>query len=193
MTDDKSRPVATTPDSEFTLTIDEALQRYSKAGHPRTPRSVQRYCAKGHLECRLIGTGFGEKYLITPSSVEKHIAYIDEVTPSTGRDLSRPVAATAVAESKDTSPEQKQATSNDRSRQDATSYDVSRYVARLEGENVFLREQVSVKDTQIGALLERDKETNTLIHRLQAMLAPLLTAPGERQREAAPVQSSEQN
>ena len=43
-----------------------------------------------------------------------------------------------------------------------------------------MRGKVSVKDTQIEALLERDKETNTLIHRLQAMLAPLLVAPGER-------------
>jgi hypothetical protein len=37
---------------------------------------------------------------------------------------------------------------------------VSQYVARLEGENVFLRDQIGVKDTQIAALLERDKETN---------------------------------
>ena len=37
-----------------------------------------------------------------------------------------------------------------------------------------------MKDTQIEALLERDKETNTLIHRLQAMLAPLLVAPADR-------------
>jgi hypothetical protein len=41
-----------------------------------------------------------------------------------------------------------------------------------------------VKDTQIEALLERDKETNTLIHRLQAMLAPLLVAPGDRRDPA---------
>ena len=88
MSTDASRPVATTPDSEFTLSIDEALERYSRAGHPRTPRSVQRYCAKGHLECRLIETQFGEKWLITSDSVDKHIAYIEEVTP----DRSRPVA-----------------------------------------------------------------------------------------------------
>jgi hypothetical protein len=50
----------------------------------------------------------------------------------------------------------------------------------LEDENTFLRDQVVVKDTQIGALLERDKETNTLIHRLQAMLAPLLVAPKQK-------------
>ena len=63
-----------------------------------------------------------------------------------------------------------------------------RYVTRLEDENTFLREQVVVKDTQIGALLERDKETNTLIHRLQAMLAPLLVAP--RQQGTAESQTS---
>src|SRR5271154_5518523 len=93
MTADLSRPVATSPDSDFTLTIDEALERYARAGLPRTPRSVQRYCAKGHLDCRRIETEFGEKYLISPASVDKHIAYVEEVRPvATGRDLSRQVA-----------------------------------------------------------------------------------------------------
>src|SRR5947209_8197578 len=93
MTDDLSRQPATIPDREFTLTIDEAAFRYEHAGHPRTPRSVQRYCAKGHLDCRRIETSFGEKYLITPASVAKHIAYIEEVRPTaTGRDTPRPVA-----------------------------------------------------------------------------------------------------
>jgi hypothetical protein len=90
MTDDMSRQVATRPDSDFTLTIDEALERYGRAGLPRTPRSIQRYCAKGHLECRLIETAFGEKYLISPESVDKHIAYIEEVRQATtSSDLSR--------------------------------------------------------------------------------------------------------
>ena len=98
MTDDLSRPVATSPDSEFTLTIDDALERYARAGLPRTPRSVQRYCAKGHLDCRRIETQFGEKYLISPASVDKHIAYIEEVRPvATSRDVPRPVATTIVA------------------------------------------------------------------------------------------------
>src|SRR6202451_2641228 len=93
MTADQSRPVATSPDSEFSLTIEDASERYARAGLPRTPRSVQRYCAKGHLDCRRIETAFGEKYLISPASVDKHIAYIDEGRPvATSRDLSRPVA-----------------------------------------------------------------------------------------------------
>src|SRR5216110_746029 len=93
MTDDQSRQVATSLDSDFTLSIKEALERYARAGLPRTPRSVQRYCAKGHLDCRRIETSFGEKYLISPASIDKHIAYIEEVRPAaTSRDESRPVA-----------------------------------------------------------------------------------------------------
>ena len=78
---DTSRPVATNSDSEFTLTIEDALALYAEAGIPRTPRSIQRYCAKQHLSSRRIETEFGEKYLITRASVEKHIAYIKEVIP----------------------------------------------------------------------------------------------------------------
>ena len=90
MTDDQSRHVATSPDSDFTLTIDEAAVRYEHAGHPRTPRSIQRYCAKGHLECLRQETPFGEKYLITPTSVARHIAQIEE--GATCRDQSRRAA-----------------------------------------------------------------------------------------------------
>ena len=167
MTDDQPRPVATRPDSDFSLSIDEALERYARAGHPRTPRSVQRYCAKGHLQCRLVETGFGEKYVIAPDSVDKHIAYIEEVTPTTGREKPRRVATSRTTESNGNQPPQEP-------RQDATSPDVSRYVARVEDENEFLRQQITVKDEQIKDLTERARETNHLIAGLQKMLTPLL-------------------
>jgi hypothetical protein len=99
MDTDLSRPVATSPDSEYSLTIEDAAERYEHAGHARTSRTIQRYCASGHLDCRRLETQFGEKYLITESSVAKHIAYIEEVRPtSTGRDTSRPVATDIVPE-----------------------------------------------------------------------------------------------
>jgi hypothetical protein len=175
MTDDLSRPVATSPDSEFTLSIDDALERYARAGLPRTPRSVQRYCAKGHLDCRRIETAFGEKYLISPASVDKHIAYIEEVRPvATSRDMPRPVATSIVLEERQDEPRQKAPTSPDLSRPVATAY-----VERLESENEFLKVQITVKDTTIAALLERDRETNHLIAGLQKMLTPLLGRPDE--------------
>ena len=58
---------------------------------------------------------------------------------------------------------------DDQSRQVATQY-----VARLEGENEFLRQQIGVKDDQIKDLTERARETNHLIAGLQKMLTPLL-------------------
>ena len=85
---DQPRQVATSPD-EYTLTIEDAQQRYEHAGYPRTPRSIQRYCANGHLDCLRQETTFGDKYRITPASVARHIAQIAELASTTGRDVSR--------------------------------------------------------------------------------------------------------
>ncbi len=186
MPPDPSRPVATSPDSDFTLTVEEVLQRYVNAGLPRTPRSVQRYCALGHLECRRVDTQFGEKWLVTPASVERHIAYIKEVTPPTSRDLSRPdttgrdnnEGVSPASDPATTKPDEgrQPPTSNDLSRPVATPADAGRYVSRLEGENEFLRGQIAVKDVQIKDLTERARETNHLIAGLQRMLSPLLSS-----------------
>src|SRR5438874_9648111 len=96
---DEERQAATRSDSDYSLSIDNALARYEDAGLPRTPRSIQRYCAKGDLNCHRVETPFGAKFLITPSSVDRHIAYIKEVRPvATGRDQSRLVATDVAGE-----------------------------------------------------------------------------------------------
>ena len=184
-TTDQPRLVATSSDSDFTLTIDDALALYAEAGIPRTPRSIQRYCAKQHLSSRRIETEFGEKYLITRASVEKHIAYIKEVTPATSRDVPRPVATTVAAENKDDTPRQEAPTTTDQSRPVATTVlEESRYVGALESQIVFLRDQVNVKDIQIKEMTERARETNVLIAGLQKMLTPLLGNPNERRDDS---------
>ena len=177
---DTSRPVANSSDSDFTLTIEDALALYAAAGIPRTPRSIQRYCAKQHLSSRRIETEFGEKYMITRASVEKHIAYIREVTPATSRDVPRPVATTVAAENKDDTQRHETQNADDQSRHVATGPDLSRYVERLEGDIDFLRGQMDVKDNQIKEMTERARETNVLIAGLQKMLTPLLGNPKER-------------
>jgi hypothetical protein len=175
MTLDMSPPVATSPDSDFTLTIEDALERYARAGLPRTPRSIQRYCAKAHLDCRRIETQFGEKYLISPASIDKHIAYIEEVRPvATSRDEPRQAATIVAAPDSHDELRQETPTSPDLSRQVATEF-----AARLESENGFLRQQIGVKDEQIKDLTERARETNHLIAGLQKMLTPLLTRAEE--------------
>lgn len=114
--DDQPRHVATSPDSDFTLSIDEALERYARAGLPRTPRSVQRYAAQGHLEARLMETPFGVKYLITPASIDKHIAYIQEINDATSRDKSRSMALIILATTTSDKWQRQPATNRDKSR-----------------------------------------------------------------------------
>lgn len=93
---DLPRQGATDNDTDFSLSLEEVAERYARAGHPRTLRSLQRYCVSGHLEARKIATAIGDKYLVTPQSVARHIAQIVELSQldavATGRDMSRPVA-----------------------------------------------------------------------------------------------------
>ena len=75
---DLSRQDATDNDTDFSLSLEEVAERYERAGHPRTLRSLQRYCAGGRLDARKIATTMGDKYLVTPQSVARHIAQIVE-------------------------------------------------------------------------------------------------------------------
>jgi hypothetical protein len=203
MNDDLPRQDATSPD-DYSLTIEEAALRYEHAGHPRTTRSIQRYCAQGHLDCLRQETPFGEKYRITPASVARHISQIEEIR-ATSRDTSRPfgaeasayqtrdivrhdmpttadeprhVATDVVREQSADDTKQPAPTSHEAPRQVATSPDLSeRYLTRLEGEVAFLREEISTKNAQIKELSERSRETNVLIGGLQRMLSPLLGSP----------------
>ena len=170
---DAPRRVATSRD-QYTLTIEDALLRYEHAGHPRTTRSIQRYCAKEHLDCLRQETIFGDKYMITPESVARHIAQIAELASTTGHNVSRQVATSVAAQIIAETAPPVAATSPDLSRQDAAN---DRYVGRLEGEVEFLRGQISTKDLQIKELTERSRETNVLIGGLQRLLAPLLGSP----------------
>ena len=89
---------ATRRDSAYSLNVEEAATLYARAGHPRTLRTVQRYCASGHLDSIKETTMMGDKYFIEPSSLARHISQIEELIAldarATGRDVSRPVAPT---------------------------------------------------------------------------------------------------
>lgn len=176
--------------SNYTLAIEEALARYHAEGIPRTRRSVQRYCANGALDAHRIETEFGEKFLITPESLERHIRYIKEVRPvTTGHDLTRPVATPVAKENGSDSGTDDLSATDGKQRQVTTGEDASRPVAKeskvivlLERENDLLREQLKVKDQQIAEQSERARETNVLISGLQRMLSPLLSSPDSSRR-----------
>jgi hypothetical protein len=191
-TADLSRQVATGDDRGYSLSVEEALARYEAAGLPRTPRSIQRYCTKGYLEARRVETEFGEKFLIKPESVERHIAYIMEVRPVvTSRDLSRQHATHEATEIGPESTSGEVQASDDKVRQVPTTPEVSqpvaadaRYVALIERENEFLREQIEVKDEQIRGMAQHLDQSNALTGALHQLLTPLLgrgsSAPFEK-------------
>jgi hypothetical protein len=167
------------PNRQYSLSVEQVAELYDKAGLSRTPRAIQKYCALSKLDCHKVETETGEKYLVALYSVDRHISYINEVrTVANGREQMRLDANVRTRENKGTEPTK----GREQPRTgEAVRPSEDRYVNLLEKENEFLRGQVSVKDTQIEALLERDKETNTLMHRLQAILAPLLVAPKHKE------------
>src|SRR5579864_7566441 len=95
MQDDQTRQDTTgrdrSPDELYSLSLDEVVDIFEEAGLPRTLRAIQRYCAVGKLDSHKVETPTGEKYLVTPHSVERLIKYIKEVSrpDATGRDNSR--------------------------------------------------------------------------------------------------------
>lgn len=179
------------PDEQYTLPVEAAADKYAAAGHPRTIRAIQKYCALEKLDCRKVDTETGEKYLIAPYSVTRHIAYIDEVrTVTIGREQPRPNtndrgqsrtdATVHQLEKDDATPRPQSPQSDEQPRTvGAVRGADNRYVTKLESENDFLRTQLLVKDTQIKELTERARETNVLIAGLQKMLTPLLGGGAE--------------
>jgi hypothetical protein len=181
MNDAPPRPPAPLDESSYTLSIDEAADRYAAAGFPRPTRRLQKYCARGDLDCRKVETSSGEKYLITPESIERHIAYIRQTATAAGRVPTRPDASERAPELPIVKPLEEGAPQLAPARPGAPDFQ-ERYISHLETENSFLREQNTV-------LLERVKETNILTGRLQEMLTPLL-AP-ERQPHPTTVSHKE--
>src|ERR1700693_5966806 len=87
------RPAASTDEHAYLLSVEEAADRYAAAGHPRTIRAIQKYCRRGDLESQKVETTYGERYLITPASIDRHNAMIMERSQTNVRVHPRPDAA----------------------------------------------------------------------------------------------------
>ncbi len=187
---DTARPTAT----RYPLTLDDVSRLFDEAGLPRNVRTLQRYCAAGRLDCIKEETATGLAHFVDPLSVDraiKQLAQLHGLTDEMRHSATSEEMPHTVAHDSEPSPTvdapRPSAADRDKDaeiipeRQSAPEPDTSGLVAVLERENTslreqgeFLRHQIEVKDTQIAALLERDKETNYLVRGLQTMLAPLL-------------------
>ncbi|MCB1521108.1 MAG: hypothetical protein KDJ37_11115 [Hyphomicrobiaceae bacterium] len=178
-------------DMRHALSLDEVGNIYASRGFPRSQRSLQRFCAGGHLDCQKVATTTGDKYLVAPYSVERHLTQLKQLAATaaaTGRDVSRQFATPVV-------PQNIESVTNDTPRHeerqpapgaDMTAHvaeerrDTSQLVAQLEmrigekdDEIKFLRGEVATKNKQLADASERDRETNILIQGLQSMVLKL--------------------
>ena len=168
------------PDKAFTLTVQEASGRYAQLGHPRNPRSVRRFCQQGKLLCVETQTdNFTKVYLIDPTSIDRHVQEIEETHQRSRPDMpgqGRSEPDSGRVENPPTVPAEK-----------------SPYVALLEKVNEAQAGEIKIKNEQIAALLERDRETNFLIRGLQTILTPLLNSAIKTTGEQAPAAPGQQS
>jgi hypothetical protein len=173
---EQPRPAA--PTDERLLSVEEAADRYAAANHPRTIRAIQKYCQRGDLECQKVETTYGERYLIVPASVDRHIAMIMERSQTNVREQPRPAAAIRLARSGETNNDERFAAGREQPWPDATTNEhvvqLEKRLSEKDDEIGFLRSEIGVKNDQIKELSERSRETNILIGGLQKMLTPLL-------------------
>jgi hypothetical protein len=140
------------------------MMRFSM-GIPRIRRTVQRYCSNGTLDAHRFTIPYGEKYLITPESLERHIQYILEARSATadhgqprldeapvapeksndvGAQVGDPVQESTMVSHGQPWPAMASAEPV------APAVTPIEIVEMLKGENKFLKDQIAVKDAQLA-------------------------------------------
>lgn len=174
-------PTTSAPDSEERITIAEAIDLYAAAGVPRADRSLQRYCARGDLDCSKVYNETEVHYLITRSSIERHIDHL--------RSQPQPIQIRhQLPEAGNTpSPSPRQAGNNVLSLRRGPTAQLTQQLMTLQvqtqqqaQENAHLKNQLAKKDEIITHMMDRDRVTTQVMANLQQMLARFLQGPGER-------------
>ena len=152
--DEPRQPPSLDP-SHFTMTVDDASARFAEAGLPRSIRSIQRYCQRGHLTCTTVDTEIAEMYLIDPDSVERRIKELQQIEFVTRA----PGVSRQDAPSRDMS--RHDATVRDTPRQEVASEKIEAYERRikeLEEKSMHLEIDKRSRE-QIINMLREDRET----------------------------------
>jgi hypothetical protein len=168
-----------------TMSLKEVEAELSAAGVPRSHRHIVRLCKSGAFDAAKRPGGSGDEWFVAPQSVPKVIGDLRAIEEARARHSApQHDASDRVVENKSLNSNSDaarhsvpgRATSNNENEEkvSTTSNDTSRYVALLERDNEFLRDQVKKKDDQISDLSMRFSETQTLLGAMQRMLAPLL-------------------
>ena len=152
--DDPHQAAEVSDANHFTLTVDQVAAKFEDEGLPRSSRTIQRYCQKGHLSCSRVDTEIAEMYYIDPNSVDRRIKELKQLEMVTRA----PGVSRHDAPSRDTS--RHVATERDVSQKAVTSDEIEKYEQRikeLENENKHLEIDKRVKE-QLANMLQEDRE-----------------------------------
>lgn len=152
---DEPRQPAPLDSAHFTMTVDDVSARFADAGLPRSVRSIQRYCQRGHLTCATVDTEISEMYLIDPESVERRIKELQQIEFVTRA----PGVSRQDAPRRDMS--RHDATVRDTSRQEMAAdkiEDYERRIKELEDKAMHLEIDKRARE-QIINMLKDDRET----------------------------------
>ncbi|MGD9784653.1 MAG: hypothetical protein AB7U49_08215 [Hyphomicrobiaceae bacterium] len=181
-------------DMRHALSLDQVGNIYAERGFPRSQRSLQRFCASGHLDCQKVATTTGDKYLVAPYSVERHLTQLKQLAvtesatgPGLSRQFATPVAPQNAARAGDDTPrheERQPAPGTDVSAHDAgvrrdTSQLVEQLEKRVEEKNDeirFLREELEDRRNQIRGMKSIIDGQNTLLEAINRSTEPVFRA-----------------
>jgi hypothetical protein len=180
-----SAPQLDNGELRHTLSVHDVGAALVTAGVPRSHRQIIRYCETAMLDAVKVPGPTGPQWYVSPSSVPKAIGDLKQwEAQRAGRSSSQQDTSDRVGLEKERDNNSdtashgalQPAVSDKQPSQKGSETEpaTARYVALLERDNEFLREQVTKKDEQITDLSKRFGETQTLLGAMQRMLAPLL-------------------
>ncbi len=183
-------------EARHSLTIEAAGQIFADRGVPRSPRSIQRFCQNGYLDCVRVKGAKGEQFFISSESAERYAEELRQIE----------AIASMSSESRHDAPER------DTTRHDAIQRDITEQpqlapkvdepvvddavdaIKRLETENLHLRIDNRAKEQVINFLTTQAQETHAQLqdasYRLgiaEGRVAQLEAPPDDdRARQSAP-------
>jgi len=120
------------------VTVQQASRLFDDAGVPRSERSIQRYCKRGHLDCYLFDREQDVIYLIDPESLERRVEelkQLSEISMSQGVATGRVTARHGASE-------------RDVSRQGNEGEEGLEDVEQLQKKILVLTDKLSLKDVE---------------------------------------------
>jgi len=181
--------VSSRPDTtSHNVTIEEAAEIFSRAGVPRSHRTISRYCEQGILESVLMDTETGQKYLIKRDSVEKRIKEIKQFL-ATRHDKSRPDTSGHDQSRRDMSSHVKTDQEHGRPQEDQQFDTLKAEVKKLQQDNFQLRIDRAAKEEVINRMFsEREhamKMAIDLSRKVGSLESKLLQLESPRRRETS--------